>query len=97
MNAPLQIPLRKHNISEDAQNFLFCLLEKDDKKRITVEEALNHVWIRDVEISHQKPKIVKEMSFKKSIKDRHMELKEKETSDSFDNLFKFIKTINKSN
>ena len=91
MNAPLQIPLRKHNISEDAQNFLFCLLEKDDKKRIT------HVWIRDVEISHQKPKIVKEMSFKKSIKDRHMELKEKETSDSFDNLFKFIKTINKSN
>ena len=40
--------MKEDGISEDARSLLTGLLEKDPHKRLTIEQILNHKWLRDV-------------------------------------------------
>eukprot|EP01091_Cochliopodium_minus_P002776 TRINITY_DN12635_c0_g1_i1.p1 TRINITY_DN12635_c0_g1~~TRINITY_DN12635_c0_g1_i1.p1 ORF type:complete len:393 (+),score=97.46 TRINITY_DN12635_c0_g1_i1:149-1180(+) len=93
LNSPLSVPLEKHNISQQAQDFLGRLLDKDQNKRATIEEALNDPWLKDVEVT-PKSKLNPLHFFKKNKGENFLQ-KEKETSHSFENLFKFIKSNDK--
>ena len=43
-----------NDISYDAQHLIKCLLEIDPKKRITINNILNHPWLINVDVSNNK-------------------------------------------
>jgi len=60
------------NKSDDAKDFITCLLRRDPKKRFNAEEALSHPWLRNVKRQtinrHQEEMMTRLQSIRKSMR-----------------------------
>jgi serine/threonine protein kinase len=56
--------LKNIDCSKEVIDFIDKALQKDAKKRMTVEEALNHPWIKKYQINSLEPSLINENSIK---------------------------------